>query len=71
MKISVSLPGEAVEFLDAYASAHALGSRSAVVQQAIHVLRLSELPDAYGAAWEEWARSGDGDRWEPTVGDGV
>jgi len=59
MKVSVSLPGEDVEFLDAYASAHAFSSRSAVVRQAIRVLRLSELDDAYSAAWEEWAESGE------------
>lgn len=71
MKLSVSLPGEDVEFLDAYANAHAYGSRSAVVQQAIRVLRLSELDDAYGAAWGEWTQSGEAQNWEPTVGDGL
>jgi Arc/MetJ-type ribon-helix-helix transcriptional regulator len=71
MKVSVSLRGEDVEFLDAYAETHAFRSRSAVVQQAIRVLRLGELGDAYGPAWEEWARSGEGDLWEPTVSDGL
>lgn len=71
MKVSVSLPGEDVEFLDAYASAHAFPSRSAVLQQAIRVLRLSELDDAYGAAWAEWDQSGDAAVWDTTAGDGV
>jgi Arc/MetJ-type ribon-helix-helix transcriptional regulator len=71
MKVSVSLPGEDVEFLDAYAEAHAFPSRSAVVQQAIRVLRLGELGDAYGPAWEEWAAGDDGELWEPTVSDGL
>lgn len=71
MKVSVSLPGEDVEFLDAYASAHDFPSRSAVVQQAIHTLRMGELQDAYGNAWAEWTQSGEADDWEPTVGDGI
>jgi Arc/MetJ-type ribon-helix-helix transcriptional regulator len=69
MKVSVSLPGEDVAFLDAYAAAHAAASRSAVVQQAIALLRASELADAYGPAWEEWARSDEADAWEQTTAD--
>jgi hypothetical protein len=71
MKVSVSLRGEDVEFLDVYAEAHALGSRSAVVQHAIHALRLGELSEAYGPAWEEWANGGDADLWESTASDGL
>ncbi len=71
VKVSVSLPGEDVEFLDAYAAAHAFPSRSAVVQQAIRALREAELGDAYGPAWEEWARSGEAEAWEPTTADGL
>jgi Arc/MetJ-type ribon-helix-helix transcriptional regulator len=71
MKVSVSLPGEDVAFLDAYASAHAFPSRSAVVQQAIRALRLGDLDEAYGKAWEEWSESGEADLWEATAGDGV
>jgi len=69
MKISVSLPGEDVGFLDDYAATHAFPSRSAVVQQAIRVLRESELGDDYGPAWEEWTRSGEAAAWEPTTTD--
>jgi hypothetical protein len=71
MKVSVSLREEDVEFLDAYVEEHAFSSRSAVVQQAIRVLRLGELGDSYGPAWEEWASTGDADLWEPTVSDGL
>jgi len=71
MKVSVSLREEDVEFLDSYAEAHGFSSRSAVVQQAIRVLRLGELGDAYGPAWEEWASSSDAEVWEPTVSDGL
>lgn len=71
MKVSVSLPGEDVEFLDAYAAAHAFPSRSAVVHQAIRVLRLGELSDAYEQAWGEWETAGEAELWESTAGDGV
>jgi len=71
MKLSVSLPLEDVEFLDAYASEHALSSRSAVVQQAIRVLRLKGLGRAYDAAWSEWSTSDDADLWDETAGDGL
>jgi Arc/MetJ-type ribon-helix-helix transcriptional regulator len=71
MKLSVSIPGEDVEFLDAYASAHSIPSRSAVVHEAIRTLRLGELQQAYGAAWEEWERGGEGASWEGVAGDGV
>jgi Arc/MetJ-type ribon-helix-helix transcriptional regulator len=71
MKLSVSLPGEDVAFLDEYAGAHACSSRSAVVRQAIQALRLGELHDEYGAAWAEWGASGEADSWDAVVGDGV
>lgn len=71
MKVSVSLRGEDVAFLDAYAEAHAFSSRSAVLQQAIRLLRQGELGDAYGSAWEEWASSGEAETWEPTAADGL
>jgi Arc/MetJ-type ribon-helix-helix transcriptional regulator len=71
MKVSVSLPGEDVEFLDAYAAIHAFPSRSAVVHKAIDALRLGDLDDAYRDAWDEWTESGDADLWNTTMGDGI
>jgi Arc/MetJ-type ribon-helix-helix transcriptional regulator len=71
MKVSVSLPGDDVAFLDDYASAHAYASRSAVVHRAIQVLRLGGLDEAYGDAWAEWGASGEADDWDAVVGDGV
>lgn len=71
MKVSVSLPGDDVAFLDAYASAHEYPSRSAVVHQAIRALRLGELHAAYGEAWGEWEAGGEADSWDAVVGDGV
>jgi len=71
MKLSVSLPDEDVEFLDAYASAHATPSRSAVLQEAIRMLRLRDLGEAYRDAWDEWSSSEDAALWDATAGDGL
>jgi Arc/MetJ-type ribon-helix-helix transcriptional regulator len=71
MKISVSLPVEDVEFLDDYAAAHALSSRSAAIHGAVSALRMSALAGAYGSAWKEWERSEDALFWDVTVSDGA
>lgn len=69
MKLSVSLLEEDVEFLDAYAQAQGVASRSAVVHRAVRLLRASQLGPAYEDAWEEW--SGDDEQaWEVTAADG-
>lgn len=69
MKVSVSLPGSDVEFLDAYAKQQRLESRSAALQQAVRLLRLSELRASYASAWEE--TTDDDVAWDATVGDGL
>ncbi len=71
MKLSVSLPEEAVEFLDRYAQARGYKSRSAVVHRAVRLLRTTELGDAYVDAWDEWSDSDNADVWDATVGDGL
>lgn len=71
MKVSVSLASEDVAFLDAYAGAHELPSRSAVVQTAIRALRLGDLRDAYGDAWADWNASGEAAAWDSAAGDGL
>lgn len=71
MKVSVSLPDEDVEFLDAYADAQGFASRSAVLHKAVRLLRASELGPAYEQAWDEWAAGGDAEAWEATAGDGL
>jgi antitoxin MazE9 len=70
MKLSVSLGEEDVTFIDEYAAQQRIGSRSAVLQRAIELLRASELESAYQAAWEEWSED-DAAAWESTTGDGV
>ena len=71
MKLSMSLPTEDVSFLDEYVRAHSLRSRSAAMQEAIQVLRLSELRGAYAQAWHEWESSGESALWELTAGDEI
>jgi len=71
MKISVSLPEEDVEFLDRQARSLGAGSRSAVVQRAIRLMRAVELGPAYAQAWEEWTTEGEATAWETVVGDGI
>jgi Arc/MetJ-type ribon-helix-helix transcriptional regulator len=71
MKVSVSLPEEDVDFLDAYASEQGYGSRSAVVHRAVRLLRASELGAAYEDAWDEWESAGEADAWEATAADGI
>lgn len=71
MKVSVSLPAEDIEFLDAYARSVGARSRSAVVQRAVHLLRATELGPAYAQAWQEWEAGGDSEVWESVSGDGL
>jgi len=71
MKVSVSLPGEDVEFLDDYAREQGLESRSAAVHRAVRLLRTVELGGTYEAAWAEWAAQDDGSVWESASGDGL
>jgi Arc/MetJ-type ribon-helix-helix transcriptional regulator len=69
MKVSVSLPGEDVQFLDEYAKEQGLESRSAALHRAVRLLRTAELGGTYEAAWDEW--KAEGELWESTTGDGV
>lgn len=71
MKVSVSLPDEDVEFLDAYAQAQGLASRSAVLHKAVRLLRGAELAPAYEDAFASWEASDDAADWENTVGDNL
>lgn len=71
MKLSISVTEADVALLDQYARAAGLRSRSAAVQQAIHLLRQVDLEDEYAAAWAEWESSGERTAWEGAVGDGL
>jgi Arc/MetJ-type ribon-helix-helix transcriptional regulator len=71
MKVSVSLPDEDIEFLDAYAANNGMASRSAAVHKAVRLLRSTGLSAAYEQAWAEWASDDDSTDWETVVSDGV
>jgi Arc/MetJ-type ribon-helix-helix transcriptional regulator len=71
MKVSVSLPDEDVEFLDAYAQAQGFASRSAVLHKAVRLLRGAELAPAYEDAFAAWDDSSDAADWDSTAGDNL
>ena len=71
MKLSVSLPDEDIEFLDAYAKAQGIPTRSAVMQKAVRLLRSAALGPSYEDAWGEWSDSGEAAAWETTLADGL
>lgn len=70
MKLSVSLPGDDVAFLDRYAERRGMPSRSAAVHRAVELLRREELGPAYADAWSTWATE-EADVWEATIADGL
>lgn len=70
MKISMSLPEEDVNFLDAYATEKGLPSRSAALHKAVRLLRATGLGASYEGAWAEWS-NGDQQLWDPTAADGL
>lgn len=71
MKVSVSLPEDDIEFLDSYARAQGIESRSAAVHKAVGLLRATQLGDAYEEAWQAWDRSDDASAWESAAADGL
>jgi Arc/MetJ-type ribon-helix-helix transcriptional regulator len=71
MKVSVSLPAEDVEFLDAYAESQGMPSRSAALHRAVRLLRANGLGSEYEEAWQEWSGSTDADLWDTVTGDGL
>ena len=71
MKVSVSLPEDDVEFLDAYGQSQGIKSRSAVVHKAVGLLRASELGDAYEDAFASWSDEGEAASWDVVTADGL
>ena len=69
MKLSVSLPNEDVEFIDAYAKAQGIRSRSSALRRAVAMLRAAELAGAYSEAFEEWEASGEAQVWDAVAAD--
>ena len=71
MKLSISLPDEDVDFLDVFANRAGMHSRSAVVQQAIAMLKAADLADDYERAFNEWHDTGEGAVWDAASDDGI
>ncbi len=67
----MSLSADDVALLDDYARTSGLRSRSAALQQAIRLLRHTDLEQDYAAAWEDWDASGERATWESVAGDGL
>lgn len=71
MKLSISIPDEDVQVLDAYARDSGLRSRSASVHAAVQLLRQRDLEVDYARAWDEWETSGQAKKWDATSADGI
>ena len=71
MKLSVSLSDGDVAFLDEYARAQGISSRSGVLHEALALLRTRLLDSAYAAAWDEWSSDEDNAVWDQTTADGL
>jgi Arc/MetJ-type ribon-helix-helix transcriptional regulator len=71
MKMSVSLPDEDIEFLDAYVKDQGAGSRSAALHEAVRLLRVAQLAGAYEDAWASWDSSDDSGIWDAALADGL
>ncbi|MEV0404333.1 ribbon-helix-helix domain-containing protein [Actinoallomurus sp. NPDC050550] len=71
MKVGVSIPDEDVAFIDEYAALTGAKSRSAVLHEAIGLLRSAALEDAYAAAWADPDYSSEAELWDTTSADGI
>jgi hypothetical protein len=71
VKLSVSLPDGDIAFLDEYARAHGISSRSGVLHEALALLRARLLDSAYAAAWDEWSADDDNAVWDQAGADGL
>jgi Arc/MetJ-type ribon-helix-helix transcriptional regulator len=65
-KLSISLPPETVDFIESYRAAHAIKSRSQVVELALRKLRELELETAYREAAREFDPE-----WDKAAADGL
>ena len=70
MKVSVSLPDEDIDFVERYARDSGK-SRSAVMHEAVQLLRRRDLAADYEAANDEWTAGGEAELWDAAAGDGL
>ena len=62
---------EDVNFLDVFADRAGMNSRSAVVQQAIAMLKAADLADDYERAFNESHDTGEGAVWDTASDEGL
>jgi antitoxin ParD1/3/4 len=70
-KLSVTIEPTLLDFLERYQASHARKTKSAVVEEALTLLRERELERAYREAAQEWLENPDAPLWESTAGDGL
>jgi antitoxin ParD1/3/4 len=70
-KLSVTIEPTLLDFLERYQASHARKTKSAVVEEALALLRERELERAYIDAAQEWHENPDAQLWESTAGDGL
>ncbi|WJK41969.1 ribbon-helix-helix protein, CopG family [Solwaraspora sp. WMMA2056] len=68
MKVSVSLPDDDLAFVERYARDRGK-TRSAVLHEAVQLLRQRDLAAEYESANDEWVSSGEADVWDAVTGD--
>jgi metal-responsive CopG/Arc/MetJ family transcriptional regulator len=68
-KISISLPKDAMRFVEQYRKQHKLRSRSDVFAKAVRALNEKDLAEAYRASALENKKLIE--EWDVTVGDGL
>jgi Arc/MetJ-type ribon-helix-helix transcriptional regulator len=71
MKVSVSLPGDDLAYLESQIANGRYATRSAAMHAAIKSLRTRDLEAQYAEAARDWAESGDQAAWGSTVADGL
>jgi antitoxin ParD1/3/4 len=69
IKLSVTIEPTLLDFLERYQASHARKTKSAVVEEALALLR--ERERAYIDAAQEWLENPDAQLWESTAGDGL
>lgn len=69
--MSISLPEDDMAFVDDYVRMTDAPSRSAVIHEAIEMLRAARLEEEYAEAWEEWEGSEDARLWDAATADGM
>lgn len=68
-KISISLPKDAIQFVESYRKEHRLRSRSEVFAKAVKALRDINLQEQYRASYRDHAA--EMKAWDGTAGDGL